>query len=283
MDLFRRLNALLASRTGFRVCRARPKPGPAPGRPAAASHGAPRVFRLPAEPELDRLLRRPAFVLAPVCAGSSLLRRLLAGHPQLHVPPEVPLRQLEARIGPRPSATEAATLEPEPGELEQLLWDRVLHRELAASGKSFLMDATPGNVFAYRRVAVCWPDARFVFLLRHPAAVARAWHAADPDRLDAEQAAVDALRYLRAVDRARRVLPGHTVRHEDLTAQPAAVLRDLCAFLDVAWEPELWELPEVPEPPERPEPPSGGTPEPLRELCASWGYDPAPVREEHGA
>lgn len=47
-------------------------------------------------------------------------------------------------------------------ELEHLLWDRVLHRDLRLSGKRLIVDKTPTNVLRWR------PRARYIFLLRHP-------------------------------------------------------------------------------------------------------------------
>ena len=111
-------------------------------------------------------------------------------------------------------------------DLEHLLWDRVLHRELVRSGKRPIVDKTPANAFAYQRIATCWPDARFVFLLRHPASIAASWHEAAPDKRDREAAAADALRYMKAVQRARTARTGLTVRYEDLTADPERETRE---------------------------------------------------------
>ncbi|WP_188187904.1 sulfotransferase [Nonomuraea sp. SYSU D8015] len=46
--------------------------------------------------------------------------------------------------------------------------------------------------------------ARFLFLLRHPASIATSWHEAGPDKRTPEEAALDALRYMKAVQRARK-------------------------------------------------------------------------------
>jgi hypothetical protein len=47
------------------------------------------------------------------------------------------------------------------------------------------------------------------------------------------------LPFLWRLERARAALPGHTLRYEDLTADPAGCLRDLCGFLEVDWEPGM--------------------------------------------
>ncbi|WP_165985266.1 sulfotransferase [Streptomyces sp. YIM 98790] len=284
MNVLRRVNSVLGAVTGFRICRA----GPAlPARGAAGGTagpeagerpwGGPPEYRPPADPATDRLLRRPVFVLAAECPAAAALRQRLAAHPRLHVVSGVRLRRIRVHVPP-PGAEPPV---PAAAELEQLLWDRVLHRELVRSGRDVLVAAGPGDVFAHRRLAVCWPDARFVFLLRHPAAVAGDRYAAAPGQGGREQAVRDTLRRLGAVDRARRALPGHTLRHEDLAADPATALRGLCDFLGVAWDPAMAAA--VPQGPGPAAAVPADTPEPLRALCATWGYPLRPVPEERPA
>lgn len=316
MKFLRQVNARLGSATGFEIRRAGAaragagaksagaKAGSGSGSGSDAGAGAsaephapasrsPQVeFRPPQDPALDRLLRRPVFIVSPVRSGSTLLRLLLNAHSQLHAPHELHVRRLEVRHGTALGKRAMAALGLERGDLEHLLWDRVMHRELVASGKSVLVEKTPSNAFAYQRLATCWPDARFVFLLRHPASIARSWHEADPDKRDAQEATLDALRYMRAVERARKALTGHTVHYEALTDDPATVLRDLCAYLGVDYEPSMldygardegdlrkglgdWKEKirsgrvqggrELPTP--------ADVPEPLRDITAAWGYE----------
>jgi hypothetical protein len=92
----------------------------------------------------------------------------------------------------------------------------------------------------WHRVASCWPDGRFIFLLRHPAAILDSWQRAR-ERQTAEEAVASVTRYLTALREARDTLPGLTVRYEDLTADPAQEARRLCDFLGVAWEPAMLE------------------------------------------
>jgi hypothetical protein len=92
-----------------------------------------------------------------------------------------------------------------------------------------------------------------------------------------------------AVEQAREALPGFTVRYEELTASPETVVRDLCGFLGVPFEPGMLEYgrfdhagftpglgdsslnirsgriqPPTPIPDE--------VPEELAGICAAWGY-----------
>ncbi len=144
---------------------------------------------------------------------------------------------------------------------EHLLWDRLLHRSLVASGKDIIVEKTPTNVHMWERIVECWPDARFIFLIRHPAAVAesavsavRSFGARDRLRY-ARDLTQDAVRlvtgghardlklgiepFMTKLEAARQALPGRTVRYEDLTTRPAEVMSGLCEFLGVDFEPAM--------------------------------------------
>ncbi|GAA1768696.1 sulfotransferase [Streptomonospora arabica] len=247
MDLPRKINSALSATLGVELRRARKKQAPAAAKPApkpaAAKKPKEKVpFRPPENPELDRLLDRPVFVISPVRSGSTLLRLLLNAHSRLHAPHELHIRRLEVHFRTKLSerAMEACGLER--GDIEHLLWDRVLHRELARSGKDFVVEKTPSNAFVWDRIAACWPDARFICLLRHPVSIAKSWHEADPVKRTYDEAAEDALRYMNAVQRAREGLSDtHTVRYEELTADPAGELGRICEYLGIDYEPAMLE------------------------------------------
>ena len=185
-----------------------------------------------------RLVPEPVFVLTSVRSGSTLLRLLLDSHSEIRAPHEMHLRRLRVEIERPFAALAVETAGLSVPELEHLLWDRLLHRELARSGKRVVVDKTPSNVLIWKRLSRAWPKARFVFLLRHPAAIADSWQRAHPKQ---DEATVDAavLRYMEAIEAARAVLPGHTVRYEELTVDPAQVLQGLCGFLGVGYEPTM--------------------------------------------
>src|SRR6266545_5211288 len=188
----------------------------------------------------DRLLRSPVFVLSSVRSGSTLLRMILDSHSALHAPHELHLKDLKVDLASDYAAKAMAELGLDQRELEHLLWDRVLHYELARSGKPTIVNKTPDDVMMWRRIAACWRDARFVFLLRHPGDVVGSWWRARPRY--SEDEVVDSVHsYVSAVQEARTELPGATVRFEDLLADPEKVVRELCTFLGVDWEPEMLE------------------------------------------
>src|SRR3954447_24725776 len=189
------LNAVLRRTTGYQLQRQVPR---------GQRHGL-----WPHDAGLDA----PAFILCSVRSGSTLLRVLLNTHSQIHSPHEMHLRAIKAKVR-RPHAQralDAVGLDEE--RLRHLLWDRVLQRELARSGKRILVNKTPTDVFIVDDIVRCWPDARFIFLLRHPASIARSRHRARP-RDSHERNIATVLRYGRALEQARRNHPGLTVRYE---------------------------------------------------------------------
>ncbi|AJP04286.1 sulfotransferase [Streptomyces cyaneogriseus subsp. noncyanogenus] len=295
MSLTRTLNRALTATTGLQVRRV---PRPAPSRPAAPGARSEQppgpAYRCPPPEDLpvERLLREPVFIISSVRSGSTLLRMMLGAHSRLHAPHELHIRHLRVDHGNAVARSATTALGLARGDLEHLLWDRVLHRELVRSGKDVIVEKTPGNAFVYRRLRDCWPDARFVFLLRHPESVARSWHESDPVKRPYEAAVAESLRYMEAVEAARAAGPGgHTVRYEDITAAPQEQMRRLCAFLGIDYEPgmlrygragggrlvrglgdwrETIRTGEVR--PGRPLPGPGEIAEALRPMCRTWGY-----------
>jgi hypothetical protein len=238
--------------------------------------------------EGDRLVRRPVFILCTLRSGSTLLRVLLDSHSQLYAPHELHLRYVSVSIDNTWSERSMTELGLDEPALRYLLWDRILHRELAGSGKPTVVEKTPNNVFMPGRIMECWPDARFIFLLRHPAAIARSREALRQDATDDANLAT-VRRYCAALERARQAYSGHTVRYEELTADPDDALRRVCAFLEVPYEPAMLRYGEHDHGRYRsglgdwaekiqtgriqpPEPPPSETPEALLDIARAWGY-----------
>jgi hypothetical protein len=276
-----RLNGALTRATGYQLQR--------------ASAGAGRPERRRAVGALragDRLVEAPTFVLCTLRSGSTLLRVLLDSHSQIHAPHELHLRYVDVQFERKWAERSMNELGLDEPALEHLLWDRILHRELSASGKRLVVDKTPNNVFIADRLKECWPDARFVFLLRHPASIFRSRQAYKSEDQVSEEENIQLIRrYCEALDRARETHEGHTVRYEELTADPAAATQGLCAYLGVPWEPEMldygrfdhgrfkvglgdWEEKirtgqvQTPEPP----PAAEEIPAALRPIAEKWGY-----------
>jgi hypothetical protein len=245
----------------------------------------------------DRLIEAPVFVICTLRSGSTLLRVLLDSHSQIRSPHELHLRYVSVRFDQKWSERAMKELGLDTRAADYLLWDRILHRELSASRKSIIADKTPNNVFIVDRLREAWPDARFIFLLRHPGAIVRS-----RQKYKGEGADELIIKYVEALEDARQTYDGHTVRYEDLTADPERELRKICDFLGVAYEPTMLEYGQFDhgryksglgdwnekiksgaiQPPEPP-PPLDEIDPALREMCAKWGYLPAEVPLDRGA
>jgi hypothetical protein len=220
-QLRRVVNKILAGSTGYQLTRIE-----------SASHPKPQ----PVAPK-DRLVSSPVFVLSPVRSGSTLLRVILNSHSQICAPHELHLQVVRIQIEDRHKYAKVAMKQLGLSErkLEHLLWDRILHRTLVASGKKLIVDKTPQNVFDYERLTQAWPKARFIFLIRHPASIADSLARARKSSVDGA-VATRVQEYVAAIEKARANLSGLTVRYEDLVSDPVSVTTEICRYLDLPWE-----------------------------------------------
>ncbi|MEZ0291277.1 MAG: sulfotransferase, partial [Solirubrobacteraceae bacterium] len=275
------MNRGLTRATGYELRRAAAKPK--------------RRRRKAGEPG-DRLLVAPAFVMCSVRSGSTLLRVLLDSHSQIHSPQELHLRDLSVKVRTDYAAKALGEIGLDDRQMRFLLWDRLLQRELVAARKSVLVNKTPNDVFIADLIAECWPDAKFIYLLRHPGAIARSRQETRPQDTPDRNARM-VLRYCNAIQAAREARPdGLTIRYEDLTSDPRGSTQRLCAYLGVPWEASMLEYGRFDhgklkpglgdwktkiktgaiQPADPPPPPDEIHPS-LRELCVAWGYEPAPA------
>ncbi|GAA2719865.1 sulfotransferase [Actinocorallia aurantiaca] len=237
-----------------------------------------------------RLVASPVFVLSSVRSGSTLLRVLLNSHSRVRAPHELHLRTLKVEPSRKYSADIMEAVGLTLTELEHLLWDRVLHHELLKSRKSVIVDKTPSNALQWQRISSAWPQARYIFLQRHPAAVVESVMNRRREA-DLDIVVKEVLEYLVGVETARQSLEGLTVRYEDLTADPADTTKKICAYLGVPWESSMLDYgshdhgPIKPVfgdwsaniksgtiQPARPLPRREDVPEELREITRLWGY-----------
>ncbi|MGP3934012.1 sulfotransferase family protein [Nonomuraea sp. KM88] len=288
-----RANATLEGLTGYTLTRRlrREAPRPAAKPPPELRRLPGDAVRPPVDGAHDRLLREPVFLLSSVRSGSTLLRVMLDSHSRIHSPIETHFRRVTVGLGTDPVRQAMDLLGHTHSDIEHIVWDRLLHRELSRSGKPILAEKTPSNVFAWRRISTCWPDARFVFLLRHPMSIVQSWHEADPPKRPMEEAVPRTLSYMTYLQEARTHLEGLTLRYEDLVADPEAELRRLCAYLDLAYEPAMlaygdqdhgafvkgigdWrdKIRAGTVVAARPLPAAGEIPEALHQICRQWGY-----------
>lgn len=241
------MNDVLARLTGYELQRSTRRSQPPPP-PVVISPKIPTIERIP-EPidaatldelrrkvkPVDRLVSAPTFILSSVRSGSTLLRLILDTHPQICCPHELHLRQVWATM--RGSGRYAmGEVGFDDRALRNLLWDRILNRELARSGKSHYVNKTPNDALIWFEILACWPDARFIFLHRHPAAIVDSWRAATDGTASRDLLAQDVLAYATGMEQARAAHGGLVVRYEDLTADPLVETRRICEFLGVEWD-----------------------------------------------
>jgi hypothetical protein len=238
----------------------------------------------------ERLVERPTFVLCNLRSGSTLLRVLLDSHSQLHSPSEFHFRYVAVKLTKKWGRKAMHELGLDERQLEYLLWDRILDRELAMSRKEHIVCKTPNDVFIVDRLVECWPDARFIFLLRHPAASMLSREAFG-ERVDPARNLELIRSYCEALERARQTYPGYEIRYEDLTADPEGVLKGVCKYLGVRWEPVMLDYGRFHHgryrsgvgdfkekirtgrvQPAAPLPGPEDVPEELREFAIAWGY-----------
>jgi hypothetical protein len=279
------LNSVLVRVTGYQL-----------SRPLAS-----RAWNLP-KADGGRLLTAPVIVFSAPRSGSTLLRVVLGSHSELYAPPELPLKHLGVRADTKWIQASLEGLELTTEDVEHMLWDRVLAEALRRSGKPRIVIKTPANVLIWERIAACWPDARFVFLLRHPAAAVASLHSSfDPawhpttEAGNMEESVAKGLRYMTVLEQAREALPGFTVRYEELTASPERVVRQLCEFVGVPFQPAMLEYgafdhagftPGLGDSSlnirsgriQAPAPLPEQIPAGLADICAAWGY-PHPDNE----
>ncbi|MER6088084.1 sulfotransferase family protein [Streptomyces bluensis] len=189
-------------------------------------------------PRAPRLVESPVFVLSSVRSGSTLLRVLLNSHSRIRAPHEMHLRTVHVNLSRDFTADAMKALELDKDEVEHVLWDRLLHLELTRSGKELIVDKTPPNTLMWPRLHRCWPEARYIVLLRHPGAVIASLTSrrTDPDH---EAIAAEVLSYSEKLEEARQNLPAHVITYEELTAEPEKVTRGICDYLGVPWEPAM--------------------------------------------
>jgi Sulfotransferase family len=208
-------------------------------------------------------------------SGTTLLRAIFDSHPDLAVPDEVsfvirlarphyalrygwPVRYDAARgatlitanaswrrWGLPVAASRAALADPPPASFPAAV-RRAYGQWAASAGKARYADKTPMHVSHLPRLARMFPEARFVHLVRDGRDVALSYRSVGWGPATVTDAALLWRRRVAAGRRAgHRIGPGRyrEVRYEDLVAEPERVVRELCAFLDLAWDDALLRYP----------------------------------------
>lgn len=200
------------------------------------------------------------FVIGPPRSGTTLLMRMLAAHSQLYSRAEPHLLTPLAHLGyydtvdaapfDHLQAAQAArefVADLPRGEADYLdacrAYMNVLYGRMLAArggGKPFFVDKTPANALVLSFIGKVFPDARYVVLTRHPAAVFSSYANSffDGDYEAARRFNPILNRYVPAMARFLRAptVAVLQVCYERLVREPEAEMRRVCAFLGVDFE-----------------------------------------------
>ena len=201
------------------------------------------------------------FIVGVPRSGTTLLRLQLDAHPELAIPPETGFGELAARFDGRPvtptvlldAITELPTwrdLHVERDALAAAFQEhprfdlgaglRAYYRLYAAAHrKDRYGDKTPGHTAHMDVLARTLPEARFIHIIRDGRDVAASLRGLSFAPGDGGIAAIAAewRDTLWRVRRAAARLPHYVeVRYERLVAEPEAVLRELCDFLELSFD-----------------------------------------------
>ncbi len=204
------------------------------------------------------------FVVGVPRSGTTLLRLLLDAHPELAIPPEtafIPMLVREHGPGPLDPARFVelvAAFETWPdfhmtreelASRSELLAGATLGDGLRAfyalyaerCGKQRCGDKTPDYGLTIDSIAALMPEARFLHIIRDPRGVAASvrplWFA--PSRNLPEIAADWARRVQATREQAGARSSYYELRYEDLLADPESMLREICAFIDLGFDPRM--------------------------------------------
>lgn len=205
---------------------------------------------------------RLVFLISQPRAGSTLLQRILACHPEIHTTSEPwlmlhPLYALkqtahhaEFDAGLASEALHAFLAELPAGEeaffesVRLSAW-HLYSQAIEAAGARYFLDKTPRYFLILPELLRTFPKARFILLLRNPLAVLtsvlRTWVGDEPQLLRRfGQDLLDAPRLL--AEGADLLGPNHIIVHfERLVSEPNEAVREICRHLDVDFLPEMIE------------------------------------------
>lgn len=207
-----------------------------------------------------RMTIQPMFVFSMPRSGSTLLQRMLVSHAQVTSASEpwflLPLAVMSGetdlrvfaeysqRLAAIAVADLVACMTNGQGTYREILRETALrvYQEASAKNARYFIDKTPRYFLIIDFIMTLFPDAKAILLVRDPldvlASVITTW---GNDRLWLHHALLDLyhgpLRLHEAGSKySSRLL---RVRYEDLVARPETTCEDICAYLELPFEPQM--------------------------------------------
>lgn len=212
------------------------------------------------------------FILSAVRSGSTLLRVMLAGHPQLFCPPELHLlaydtmkeRAEKDKSPDQNQGLERALIEllnidkiEANHQLQKMITDNLSTAEVLSfliktAAPRCLIEKSPGNsnnIQTLRRIKTAFPNAKFIYISRHPYAVidsvvknrfVKLMEGGSIDPVDFgefvwSRSNGNILDFLESIHPSSFI----HIKYEDLMADAMTTIKTLCHFLSIPFIPDL--------------------------------------------
>lgn len=193
---------------------------------------------------------RPVFVVGPAGAGIELLAGMLGTHPEVADAGALHDLVLQLRwccdLEGGPKLDLALARGAEGIDFAGLGRRYLAHTQWRAAGKTVFLDRTPANFACVPYIARALPQARILHVVRGPmdtcfSTLAQWSPSGEPWSHDQVEMADHYRNYRTLMAQARALYPGLIldVRHDELAADPEAVLREVLGFCELPWRDDL--------------------------------------------
>jgi hypothetical protein len=204
---------------------------------------------------------RLIFLIGAPRSGTTLLARMVGAHSKVAVPPEphlmpplahlglherverAPYDPIITHLGLREFVASLPRGEEDYFDALRAFTDTLYGRALEGSGAERFLDKTPAYALVLDFLARLYPRARYLVLTRHPFAI---WSSYVDSFFDGDCEVAHAQnplleRYVPAIARFLRERPAPLLhlRYETLVRESEAVMRRVCGFLELDFEPAM--------------------------------------------